>query len=191
MPSTVSDSFKPFIGLIRRCDAHLTKLKGPIIRTGPNEVSFATVDSLETIYHGHNPRTGHFLKAHQEPFHVVLPGPSIFTAHEASDHRKMRKKIEPIFSARALARQEHLYRQHIDALCQQVEGKLREQNNIVNISDLISSAMFELVSDLAFGEPLEKGRSEAKALLFFNTRLTVIRTFREPPQQCGLYARRI
>lgn len=155
----------------------LTDSKGPIVRTGPNEISFATVDSLETIYHGHTPKTGHFLKAHQEPFHLALPGPSIFTAHEVSDHRKMRKKIEPVFSARALARQEYLYRQHTDALCQHIEGKIHEQNNVVNISNLISGELFEMISDLAFGEPLKKGRSEQILLLFLNTWLTVFRAF--------------
>lgn len=130
------------------------------MRIAPNEISFASADSLETIYHGTAPKHGRFTKAYLDMFNIILPGPNIFTANKTSEHKIIRKKVEPFFSAKAFSKQEHLICKHIEALCKAVDVGSHLKQDGVNIVDLVSTSLFSLVSNFTFGEPLARGKSE-------------------------------
>jgi len=138
----------------------LKKTTGPIVRIAPNEISFATAESLDTIYHGPNPKHGYFSKRgtlQDIITNFILPGPNIITMHDKIAHKQLKSRVEPAFTPKALFQQEYLVSSHIKALCAELDASVAEQKSVVNITESLSGMLWNMVSDLAFGEPLVNG----------------------------------
>lgn len=134
---------------------------GPIVRIAPNELSFSTVDSLEIIYRGANPRNGLFTKRgtlQDIITNFILPGPNIITMHDRVAHRALKKRIEPAFTLKALHEQEPIIKDHIRALCEVLDKTVESGQDSINITEYLSGMLWNMTSDLAFGEPLLEGQ---------------------------------
>ncbi|KAK7721994.1 hypothetical protein SLS63_009274 [Diaporthe eres] len=142
--------------------AELHQKYGPIVRIAPSEISFSTLEGLETIYHGATPKNGTFSKQgtlQDIITNFILPGPNIITMHDRTTHRKLKGRIEPAFTPKALFQQEPIINAHIKAMCSNLDGVAAASGqDVINITDIVSGMLWNMVSDLAFGEPLLEGQ---------------------------------
>ncbi|GAQ08154.1 isotrichodermin C-15 hydroxylase [Aspergillus lentulus] len=127
---------------------------GDVVRIGPNALVYRAPQAWKEIY-GH--RTNKGQRTFQKDPSLYVPTPNgvnaIITAAE-SDHIRMRRLLAHAFSDRALREQEPLLHLYADLLVH----KLREQldhshSEVVDIARSYNYTTFDLIGDLAFGEP--------------------------------------
>jgi len=130
-------------------------LYGPIVRVGPQELSFIQPEAWKDIY-GHSSGSGKAEFAKDPHFYGTTPNgvDHIGTANR-QDHARMRSVFSHAFSERALRKQEPLIREHAQKMAQRMrEHSERNPGGVVNILDMFNFAAFDITSELAFGEPL-------------------------------------
>ncbi|OAA59705.1 Cytochrome P450 [Niveomyces insectorum RCEF 264] len=124
---------------------------GPVVRYTSGDVSFTTPDAWKKIY-GHK-------TAHESSFHKdirlyrtpVSGSPNIIRANDA-DHRRMRRLLAHAFSEKALRGQEDIMKHYIDLFISNLNEKA-QNNEVVDIVRWFNYTTFDLIGDLAFGEP--------------------------------------
>ncbi|UQC90649.1 benzoate 4-monooxygenase cytochrome P450 [Colletotrichum lupini] len=131
---------------------------GPVVRVGPNEVSFASLEAETAIYakqeDGRFSKDGTFLTLFSD---LVLNAPTLITIPDPTLHRKLHKVIQQAFTPQALARQEPIQKLHIDMAMSEFE-ELAKSGGTVDIADTLETMFWEIIGDLAFGEPLMSGK---------------------------------
>ncbi|CAE6392320.1 unnamed protein product [Rhizoctonia solani] len=136
---------------------------GTFVRLGPNHISIADPDALETIY-GHG---SGLLKS--EFYHVFQNAPTtdVFNTTDRAEHSKKRKRLANIFSPQNVLAFEPRVRSHIRELCAQLDLQCKEaargaaganwrvwnRQAVVNICAQISYLAFDIIGDLALGSP--------------------------------------
>lgn len=140
-----------YVSLVRgRLDIDLRSFHnkyGEAVRFGPEEVSFITAQAWRDIYtHGHGER--------QLPkvLHSTSNPSDIISANNA-DHSRFRRALSHAFSAKGLQVQEPILRGYVDKLIQRLEEIAASPNPVVNIVKWYNLTTFDLIGDLAFGEP--------------------------------------
>lgn len=126
----------------------LHKRYGPVVRIGPNELSYASASSWKDIY-GTSSRRKPFLKS---AFYDDGTAPSIVSARDPATHRRIHRLLSPGFSARSLAEQEPLVQGYVDLFLSQV-GRYATGLKGGNMVDWYTWVAFDIIGDLAFGEP--------------------------------------
>ncbi|KAK8091868.1 hypothetical protein PG997_002229 [Apiospora hydei] len=128
---------------------------GPVVRFGPNDLSYADngqawkdICGPETKGRKENGQSAVFFGPPKGPVH------SMITANR-SDHARVRRVLAPAFSERALRQQEPLFNKYADILV----AALREEaaangEKGVNLVQMFNFCTFDIMSDLTFGEPL-------------------------------------
>lgn len=122
---------------------------GPILRVGPNELSFIEAEAWRDIY-GHNQTElvkdpNFFGKTPNKVNHIGIAN--------REEHRRMRSIFSHAFSDRALKKQESLIREFASLLMRQIERKM-EQDGKVNMFDMYNFTAFDIMATLTFGESL-------------------------------------
>lgn len=69
-----------------------------------------------------------------------------------AEHRRLRQLLSPAFSDKALQAQKQFIQGYVDLLIQQLRTK-SEVQDIVNVVKWFSFTTFDIIGDLAFGEP--------------------------------------
>ena len=161
---------------------------GPVVRTAPGELSFTSPEALKTIYGHRQPGEG-FLK-NPAFFQPATNGVHSILTSEGDAYSRVRRTLLPAFSNKALSEQ-HDILQHFTG---QLISKLRERvetsgSESVDLFEWYIWTTFDLIGDLAFGEPfncLESARFTEWVGLVFNAFKTFsfinIRYERESPQ---------
>ncbi|PSR87115.1 cytochrome P40 monooxygenase [Coniella lustricola] len=127
----------------------LHKKHGDIVRTGPNTLSFATVNAYRDIY-GH---VGQDKKRFLKNAIYEREDPRITSVRDPAAHAEQRRALSHAFSARALRDQEDVVHQYVDALLRKL-GELGEQGvQAVDMTEAYNWLTFDIIGDLAFGEP--------------------------------------
>ncbi|OBT58338.1 hypothetical protein VE04_00739 [Pseudogymnoascus sp. 24MN13] len=144
---------------------------GPVIRVSPNELHFNTAQSWQDIY-GH--RNGH-VNFHKDPIHVgsVEPviGVSTLTMSDDENHARQRRALAHSFSQKALSEQEHIIQGYVSTFIAQL-GKMSARDEEFNMVDWLNFTTFDIIGDLAFGEPfgcLKDGEFHFWVSLIFET----------------------
>ncbi|KAL5358523.1 cytochrome P450 [Aspergillus floccosus] len=125
------------------------KKYGDIVRIAPDELAFSHPDAWKDIM-GH--RKGEemskpiwfYLPVESEPLHIVN--------ESREQHGNLRRQLAHGFSEKSMRDQEPLIRQYVDLLIR----KLREHSvggQPVSLSDWYNYTTFDIIGDLAFGEP--------------------------------------
>lgn len=129
-----------------------------MVRIGPNEVSFATLEAETTIYakqeDGRFSKDGTFLALFSD---LVLNAPTLITIPDPALHKRLHRVIEQAFTPQALAKQEPIQKLHIDKTISELD-KHAESGAKVDIADALETMFWETIGDLAFGEPLMSGK---------------------------------
>lgn len=173
-PKLYSWSQIPYLYHTLRGDWHIV-LKdfhdryGPAVRFTPNEVSFITADSWKQIY-GH--KTGGDKSFEKEPIHYKIDrqDPHIINANN-EDHKRMRRLLSHAFSEKALRNQEDVMKRYTDLFIEKLTAKARD-GSIIDIVRWFNFVTFDLIGDLAFGEPfgcLESGCYHPWVRMIFET----------------------
>ncbi|CAJ2504076.1 Uu.00g114700.m01.CDS01 [Anthostomella pinea] len=149
-------------------DLHLKY--GDVVRIGPNEVSFATSQAFQDI-HGHVSKgKGRFLKT--DFYDNDDPNPRITTARDPEVHARQRKALSHGFSAKSLRDQEDVVHKYVDMFVEQLANIGEHGEKALNMSDVFNWLTFDIIGDLAFGEPfgaVEDGRTHFWVSLLFGS----------------------
>ncbi|EAW16200.1 cytochrome P450 [Aspergillus fischeri NRRL 181] len=129
---------------------------GPIVRVGPNQLSFATVEAQKMIYNAKPTHTGSDELFGRDGtlqdvlLSMILGAANIGSLSNRAEHKKMRKRLQPGFTSKALFEQESLLRMHMDRLLQ----GLAQDTGVIDLTEYFSRFLWDLIGDLSFGEPL-------------------------------------
>ncbi|KAI9929328.1 hypothetical protein MW887_000796 [Aspergillus wentii] len=117
---------------------------GTVVRHGRDEVSFITADSWKDIYgHGHS-QLPKVMSSASNPADII-------SANDA-DHTRFRKALSHAFSAKGLQAQEPLVIGYVDKLIERLKD-IAESSLPVDMVKWYNLTTFDLIGDLAFGEP--------------------------------------
>jgi cytochrome P450 len=139
-------------GSLPRDVKHFHDVYGDVVRIGPNDLSFINADAWKDIY-GHRPGRPELEK--DKKFYLnggIAPPGDILTANEA-DHSRFRRLLSRSFSEKALRDQEPLIRKYVDLLISRLHRRIQDNRPIVDLVSWYNWATFDLIGDLAFGEP--------------------------------------
>lgn len=141
---------------------------GPVVRIGPNELSYSSANSWKDIY-GHVGGRKTFTKS---SFYNDGTEPSILSERDPHKHGKLRRLLSNGFSARSLAEQEPVVQQFVDKFIMQVNKHVTKPKG----DDMVkwyTFVAFDIIGDLAFGDPfgsLEDGESIVPSIPLKDTR---------------------
>ena len=132
---------------------------GEIVRVAPDEVSFAAPDAWRDVF---LPRSGRRPFDKDPVCYKPLPGqvPSVITAFDYTAHARMRGLLHGAFTEKALQDQELIIQFHVDLLISNLREKA-SSGIIVDMVDWFDYATFDIIGDLAFGEPFDCLRNSA------------------------------
>ncbi|KAI0965915.1 cytochrome P450 monooxygenase-like protein [Xylaria arbuscula] len=129
----------------------LHKKHGDIIRIGPNELSFATLEAFQDI-HGHVSKgKGRFLKT--EFYDNDDPTPRVTGARDPEVHARQRKSLSHAFSAKSLRGQEEIVQSYVDGFTRQLARRGNNGQTALDMSETFNWLTFDVIGDLSFGEP--------------------------------------
>ncbi|CZT11981.1 related to isotrichodermin C-15 hydroxylase (cytochrome P-450 monooxygenase CYP65A1) [Rhynchosporium agropyri] len=145
--SSIPASYYQIRGTLHHQLASLHTTYGPIIRTGPYNLSYSTGDAWGDIYEA---------RPQLKKFGKVIPDSSsgahsILSVPDDSNHKRIRHNFAPGFSDKALREQEPRITTYIDILI----NKLRDINEPVDIAELLQFASVDIIGDLIFGGPFQ------------------------------------
>lgn len=81
-------------------------------------------------------------------------GPSIINTNDA-DHSRARRLLSHAFSEKALRDQESLIQSYVDMLIERLNGEVSASRETVDMSQWFNFTTFDIIGDLAFGEPFD------------------------------------
>lgn len=126
---------------------------GDVVRIAPNALAYRAAPAWKDIY-GHR-------KKGDRPFSkdpaLYAPTPNgvnaIITAN-GPDHARVRRLLAHAFSSKALREQESILHVYADMLIHKLTGLFVESNTpVVDLTRWFNYTTFDLIGDLAFGEP--------------------------------------
>lgn len=122
---------------------------GPIVRYGPNDMSYTDSQAWKDIY-GHkkdkqdNPKDRRFYPQPDSGVH------SLITASK-EDHARVRRMFALAFSDRGLKQQEPLFQKYADLMVSKLREFSATEQDLVKI---LNFTTFDIMAELTFGEPL-------------------------------------
>ncbi|KAL4908682.1 hypothetical protein BDW74DRAFT_188583 [Aspergillus multicolor] len=145
---------------------------GSVVRVSPNELAFNSAQAWEDIY---GFKTGGRKNMHKDPIHVgsvdPLPGASTLTMADDENHARQRRAMSHSFSERALKEQEYIIQHYVDILIVKMK-EMADRNEHFNLVNWLNFTTFDIIGDLAFGEPfgcLDLGAFHSWVALIFET----------------------
>ncbi|KAK1985953.1 cytochrome P450 [Colletotrichum cereale] len=133
---------------------------GPVVRVGPNELSFTSPEALDEIYGVKTRGKPEFPK--DSDFYDVRGTPlndSMISADKPT-HRALRHQVAPAFSEKALKSQEAIIQRYADMFISEL---LSRQHEDVDMVDWVTFATADVMADLSTGESLyclDKGKMD-------------------------------
>ncbi|OAK94660.1 cytochrome P450 monooxygenase-like protein [Phaeosphaeriaceae sp. SRC1lsM3a] len=129
---------------------------GDAVRLAPNEVSFTSGESAWPDIYGF--RTGKYKNTgayskDRSWFPTPLKGVYTLLGNDEADHSRVRRNVSHAFSDKALREQEPLIQQYVDLLVNRL-GEQAAGDGPIDIMRWYNYTTFDVICDLAFGEPL-------------------------------------
>ncbi|KAI2893052.1 hypothetical protein CBS76997_1771 [Aspergillus niger] len=127
---------------------------GPVVRTAPDEVSFASGDAWTDIY-ASRPDDRQFLK---DPlWWRRQPGQpdTLLSAIHPAKHSRMRKLLAPAFTPRALRVQEAVLQRYASLLVDRIKDQVSVAGTdgaVIDMGPWFNFTTFDIFGDLGFGE---------------------------------------
>ena len=143
---------------------------GPVVRFTEKDVSFITATAWKQIY-GHKNHGEESFQKDKRQYRTTLTGyPTIITADNI-DHRRIRRLLAHAFSEQALRGQGDIVKQYIDLFITQLKERA-ERGELVDMVRWYNFTTFDIIGDLAFGEPfgcLQSGGYHPWVAMIFDT----------------------
>ena len=128
---------------------------GDVVRIGPDILAYRASQAWKDIY-GHR-KKGQKVFLKDPSLYTPTPNgvDAIITAQEAN-HTRVRRLLAHAFSRRALHEQETLLHTYVDLLIQKLHEKVSSPSTeALDINRWFNFTTFDLIGDLAFGEPFD------------------------------------
>ncbi|KAJ5773864.1 hypothetical protein N7457_008760, partial [Penicillium paradoxum] len=125
------------------------KRYGDIVRIAPDELAFSHPDAWQDIM-GHQKGQGEFSKA--DWFYRPVEQPSHVVNETREQHGRLRRQMAHGFSEKAMRDQEPLIRGYVDMLLDRLHEFCKSGSPVI-LSDWYNYTTFDIIGDLAFGEP--------------------------------------
>ncbi|KAI1121838.1 averantin oxidoreductase [Nemania abortiva] len=123
---------------------------GPVVRTGPNELSYINPTQWKEIY-GYKPRgEAEFVK--DPDYHSGLAGDPIIFNADRDYHGYIRKLLAHGFSEKSLREQEPILREYIDTMLHRLHTECQDGERPVDIASWYNYLIFDFIGFLTFGE---------------------------------------
>ncbi|KAF4845773.1 Cytochrome P450 monooxygenase hmp1 [Colletotrichum siamense] len=123
---------------------------GPIVRIGPDELSYASPEAWEDIYGRYIPAKR---KENSKPTWYCSPDAHDIVGASLGDHGRMRRVMAPGFTYGAMCKQEPLIREHVDLFLKRLKEMCGRDGAVVNMLEWFTYCTFDMIGDLSFGEP--------------------------------------
>ncbi|KAK4570488.1 hypothetical protein LTR86_002568 [Recurvomyces mirabilis] len=144
---------------------------GSVVRVSPNELAYNSVQAWEDIY-GHRP--GH-ANMHKDPIHVgsvqAVAGVTTLTMADDDNHARQRRALSHAFSQQALIQQEYIVKRYVDQFVDNLKNFANKEEEF-NMVNWLNFTTFDIIGDLAFGEPfgcLDMGRFHEWVSMIYET----------------------
>ena len=133
------------------------KYQSEVVRISPDEINFVTPQAWQDIHFTYGRYT------FQKDL-VVFSGVDNIVVAPDADHRRLRRLLSHAFSDKALREQESILQLHVHKLLRNfsevipkaapssIDEKAEEQKGKVNLTNNIMFVVFDIISDLAFGQ---------------------------------------
>ncbi|EMD61120.1 hypothetical protein GGP41_010023 [Bipolaris sorokiniana] len=148
-------SYKVLRGEEAAWEAEMHRKYGEVVRLGPNRLSYVTPEAWKDIA---GPGAGKRLENTKDPttFGPDFAGTlSLGSQPNTMVHRTHRRVFAPAFSDKALKLQEPLIQGYLNSLVRIIKNNATATPAVgFDIAKLINCMTFDVMADLAFGEPL-------------------------------------
>ena len=125
---------------------------GPVVRYAPNDVSFITADAWRDIYGHKKAGKANFPKDRRLYREGATDTASILVANDAN-HSRVRRLVSYAFSEKALRGQEDIMQSYVALLIQRLQKHSKSSTPVLDMNMWYNFTTFDLIGDLAFGEP--------------------------------------
>ncbi|KAF5023569.1 hypothetical protein F66182_4382 [Fusarium sp. NRRL 66182] len=122
---------------------------GPVVRISPEILSYNHPDAMKEVRGHRKTGTGEHGK---DPVHQASNAKNIIGANR-EDHRRYRSLLAHGFSAQTMLNQQPIMKSYIDLLIQNLHKQCGNGSQPVNMVNWFNFTTFDLIGDLAFGEP--------------------------------------
>ncbi|PYH92148.1 cytochrome P450 monooxygenase-like protein, partial [Aspergillus ellipticus CBS 707.79] len=128
---------------------------GDVVRTSPDQVSYACAEGWRSIY-GHASATKKATEKDPRFFGLTLNGTPDLIRALGPDHSRYRRNFSHAFSDRALREQQPLIAHYADMLIAKMQGIIQaDPKATVEMVFLYNLTTFDIMGDLTFGDPLD------------------------------------
>lgn len=128
---------------------------GEVVRIAPNSLAYRAAPAWRDIY-GHR-KKGHKIFRKDPALYAPTPNGvnAIITAND-QEHARMRRLLTHAFSNKALREQEGILHVYADMLIDKLNGAFGDSHSpVVDLTRWFNFTTFDLIGDLAFGEPFD------------------------------------
>ncbi|KAK2011419.1 cytochrome P450 [Colletotrichum eremochloae] len=151
-PKLWAVSYVPYVRLFTSGQGHRKILKlhqqyGPIVRVGPTHISINHPDVFEEVK-GHRKASKH----PKDPIHNMVHQDNILGTNGAQ-HGRFRRALSHGFSAQSMLEQEPIIKQYVDKLFKKLHEVSKGGLSPVDLVKWFNYTTFDVIGDLAFGEP--------------------------------------
>ncbi|KAL8916172.1 MAG: hypothetical protein Q9172_006419 [Xanthocarpia lactea] len=133
---------------------------GPVVRTGPDELSFIGPSAWQEIY-ATRPQLPKVSKGSSRPYNGVRVLAAQLITEE---HTRQRRIVSHAFSERALKSQEDILKQYTDLLITKLKEQVEETEKssiTLDISKWYNYTTFDTIGDLLFNDPFHSLENSA------------------------------
>ncbi|PLB42473.1 cytochrome P450 [Aspergillus candidus] len=136
---------------------------GEAVRTEPNSLSYNSAQAWHDIC-GHRTIKGKVLFEKDQEWQVRSPdGSWHIVGANGEEHRRLRRLLAHAFSEKSLKVQEGYLHSYVEFFMSRLHQKIAEGNDVVDMTSWFNFMTFDVIGDLAFGEPFEllkQGKAE-------------------------------
>jgi cytochrome P450 len=132
--------------------AALHRKYGPVVRIGPNELSFSDPQAWKDIYGHRAPGQEEFPK--NDKFYRLFDGmPTSILSAGREEHSMLRRQLAHGFSERSMRGQEPIIGAYVDLLIQRLHAGCEGGAKSMNMRNWLNWTTFDIIGDLGFGSP--------------------------------------
>ncbi|PLN85917.1 putative cytochrome P450 monooxygenase [Aspergillus taichungensis] len=136
---------------------------GEVVRTEPNSLSYNSAQAWHDICDHRTTKGKALFEKDQEWHHCAPDGTWNIVGANGEEHRRLRRLLAHAFSEKSLKTQEVYLHNYVDLFISRLHQKVAEGNDVVNMVDWFNFMTFDVIGDLAFGEPfglLKQGKTD-------------------------------
>lgn len=123
---------------------------GRVVRVAPNELSIVDENALKLLYgHGHNSTKTAWYKV----WDVPGAAPGLFATQDKSVHPFLRKRVSSAYSMTSILKYEPYVQGMLNLFFSKLSAHARAGRS-VNMSEFTNALAFDVVGELAYGEPM-------------------------------------